>query len=50
MLGGALVALAGARTTMLAAGIGPALIGALALLLLFTRSIERSGAHARVQG
>ena len=50
MLGGALVGLAGARTTMLAAGIGPALIGALALLLLFTRSIERSGAHARVQG
>jgi hypothetical protein len=49
MLGGVLVGLAGARATMLAAGIGPALIGVLALLLLSTRSIERSAAHARIQ-
>ena len=46
-----MVGLVGARGTMLAAGIGPALIGLLALLLLLsTRSIEGNAAHARVQG
>jgi MFS family permease len=60
LLGGALVGLAGARATMLAAGIGPALVGLAALALLLsahrsarptnTTTIERSAAHARIQG
>jgi MFS family permease len=50
-LGGLMVGLAGARATMLGAGIGPALIGAVALLFLTAnRSIERSTADARIQG
>jgi MFS family permease len=58
VLGGVLVGAAGARATLLVAGIGPAAIGAACLLLLVTRrraaaavtTNEGSVLHARVQG
>jgi MFS family permease len=57
-LGGVAVGALGARTALLAAGLGPAAIGAACLLLLITRrriaaattTTEGSVLHARVQG
>jgi MFS family permease len=58
VLGGIVVGALGARTALLVAGLGPALIGAACLLLLLTRrraavavtTNEGSVLHARVQG
>jgi MFS family permease len=48
-LGGLVVGAFGARPALLAAGVGPALIGVLCLFLL-TTTLERRVIHARVQG
>jgi MFS family permease len=48
-LGGLAVAAFGARTALLVAGVGPALIG-LACLFLLTTTLERRVIHARVEG
>jgi MFS family permease len=48
-LGGIAVAAVGARTALLIAGVGPALIGLLCLFLL-TTTLERRVIHARVEG
>jgi MFS family permease len=48
-LGGLVVGAVGARPALLAAGIGPALIGLLCLFLL-TTTLERRVIHARVEG
>ena len=48
-LGGLVVGAFGARPALLAAGIGPALIG-LFCLFLFTNPLERRVFHARVEG
>jgi MFS family permease len=48
-LGGIAVAVLGARTALLIAGVGPALIG-LCCLFLLTTTPERSVIHARVEG
>jgi len=57
-LGGIAVGALGARTALLAAGVGPAMVGAACLLLLITRrrlavastTNQRSVLHARIQG
>jgi MFS family permease len=52
-LGGLAVGVLGARTALLAAGLGPALIGIASLLLLVTTTtstVPRRVLHARVQG
>ena len=48
-LGGIAVAAFGARTSLLIAGVGPALIGLFCLFLL-TTTLERRVIHARVEG
>ena len=48
-LGGIAVAAFGARTALLIAGVGPALIGLFCLFLL-TTTLERRVIHARVEG
>jgi hypothetical protein len=48
-LGGLVVAAFGARPALLAAGVGPALIGLFCLFLL-TTTLERRVIHARVEG
>ena len=49
-LGGLAVAAFGARTALLVAGVGPALIGLACLFLLTTTTLERRVIHARVEG
>jgi hypothetical protein len=58
VLGGVVIGALGARAALLAAGLGPAVIGAACLLLLVTRrraaaspaTNERRVLHARIEG